>query len=558
MPFTEAATASRPIPSTTGPLTSLAPRYVAVLLAASLSLAFFGFRSNAFIGDGLRHLPALRTIVNGPPVSFEPKPWLEVYRAHYERVVVRNHFLYALIMRTAFALQRAVGIRGDAIIAMQAVNAMSAGIAAALFFLLLLRLGVPQGFSLVVTVGLCLSPFYLLAATNVAELAPALPFFLGALLVVSGPDIKPRQAMVAGLLAGMAAITYFLTGALVPCIAAAILFTRSPLRWRIRACCLFFAVFALIFLGIWVAVLFLSGAHTATDLVAAIVKSPQEGTYGGFKLGALVAAPVGLTEGFFPILPDDFRGLRALYHEMPWTVVVAAVVSLVVCGLLVGSIHLLRTRGMLKNPALLASVLALFLVEAVCLEFDPYYWKLQTLVLILFWTIVAVATASDKGERRLRWLLLLLVTAVAASGATALRTNIRPSQANQNAQQMHAIVGEGVVITGWSADVAQLWLYSNGENIISLPDFAFARALQPGRVEADLDAIIAKAAADGTKVYFYGLFDTDDANLTNTYVIRFRLTGFTSYVRGLQRNAQPLARFAQPGGHQTTLYLYNR
>ena len=81
----------------------LAPKYVAALLVFIFSIAFYEFRSSTLIGDGLRHLPALRTITQGPPVAFQPKPWLEVYRAHYDRAVVHNHFLFGLVMRTAFA-----------------------------------------------------------------------------------------------------------------------------------------------------------------------------------------------------------------------------------------------------------------------------------------------------------------------------------------------------------------------------------------------------------------------------------------------------------------------
>jgi hypothetical protein len=196
-------------------------------------------------------------------------------------------------------------------------------------------------------------------------------------------------------------------------------------------------------------------------------------------------------------------------------------------------------------------------VEAVCLWFDPYYPKLQIFALILFWLIVAVGFTSRQSDRAHHWFLLVFVAAVAVCGVRVLRTNIQPSQTNKNAQQLHAIVREGVLVTGWSSDVAHLWLYSNGDNIIPLPDFAFARNLQPSRVEADLDAIIKKATADGTKVYFYALFDAGDAELTNTYDIRFRLNGFASYLRSLQKDARPLGRFVQPGGHWSVLYVYN-
>jgi len=207
--------------------------------------------------------------------------------------------------------------------------------------------------------------------------------------------------------------------------------------------------------------------------------------------------------------------------------------------------------------ALLSSVLTFLLVEAACVEWDPYYQKLQIFALILFWLIVAVCFAGSQSDRAHRWFLLLFVAAVAASGVTVLRTNIQSSQTNQNAQQLHAIVGEGVLITGWSSDVAHLWLYSNGDTIIPLPDFALARNLQPSRVEADLNTMIKNATAAGTNVYFYGVFDADEADLTNVYETRFRLSGFTSYLRGLQQSARPVRRFEQPRGHWIVLYVHN-
>jgi len=73
------------------------------------------------------------------------------------------------------------------------------------------------------------------------------------------------------------------------------------------------------------------------------------------------------------------------------------------------------------------------------------------------------------------------------------------------------------LVTSWSSDVAHLWLYSDGSNIISLPDFVLTRNLQVSRVKKDLDAVIEQNIAEGRKVYFYGVFDGDDANLSNIY-----------------------------------------
>jgi hypothetical protein len=557
MPDPVAFTENHQTPARQGSVSFLAPKYVAALFILISSITFYEFRSSTFIGDGLRHLPAFRTITEGPPVVFQLKPWLEVYRAHYDRLVVHHHFLFGLTIRAAFALQRALGIGGDAIIAMQAVNAISAAIASGLFFLLVLRLGVPKWISLVVAVGLCLSPAYLLAATNVTEVALALPFFLGTLLVLADREFLGHSAALAGILVGLATITYLLAGSLVPCIAIAAIVSRSPFRSTIKTLFLFLSVFALVVLGIWVVVLFLSGVHSPANLATAILKFPEQGTYGRFKLGSLIATPIGLTQAFFQMLPDDFRGLRALYHQTPVIGLFVGVLSLITCGFLARAIYLLYKERMFQNLLLLSSVLTFLLVEAVCLWWDPYYPKLQIFALILFWQTVAVGFSSRQAGRAHRWFLLLFVAAVAAGGVRVLSTNIRPSETNKNAQQLHAIVREGVLITGWSSDVANLWLYSNGDNNIPLPDFALARNLQPNRVEEDLNAIINKATAGGTNVYFYGLFEDDDANLTNVYDNRFRLTGFTSYLRGLQQNARPVGRFKQPGGHWSVLYVYN-
>jgi hypothetical protein len=533
------------------------PRRLSVLLAVFLSVGFYSFRSTTFIGDGLRHLPALRMITEGSPVDFQPKPWLEVYTAHYDRAVVRNHFLFGLAMRAAFALQRALGIHGDATIAMQATNAISSAVAASLFFLLIVRLEVPKWISLAVTLGVCLSPSYLLEATNIAEVPIALPFFMASLLVMADGDFRVPHAVVAGICSGMTAITYLLAGSVVPSITLAVFASRRPFRKAINAILVYLFVFTVVFLGLWVVVLLLSGMQGVGNLAAAILKSPQQGTYGGFKLGSLVAGPIGLTQAFFPILPEDFRGLRSFYNQTPLAALFAGIVSLTMCVIFARSIYLTYKARIIRSVPILSALLALLLVEAVCVEFDPYYPKLQIFGLLLFWLIIAVGFTSSKSSIRDRRLLQLFVVAVALSGARVLWTNVQPSLSNGNAQELHSVVGEGVLITGWSSDVAHLWLYSNGENIIPLPDFAFARNLEQDRVEADLQMTIRMALAAGTKVYFYGVFDSDDADLTSLYEKRFRLAGFTSYLRNLQHDSRPLGRFKQPGGHWIVLYVYN-
>ena len=533
-----------------GPLSS---KGTAVLLVAIFCFTFYTFKSNTLIGDGLRHLPVLRTITQGTTTTFLPKPWLEIYRNHYDGLVVHNHFLFGATIRAAFALQQKLGIPGDALVAMQAVNAVSAAVAGGLFFLLALRVGVPKWISVAVTLGLCLSPAYLLAATNVAEAALALPFFVGTLLLLAGRPFVGWTPLAAGVLAGLAAIMYLLAGSLVPCIAVAVIATLFPSRLAIKPFLSFLATFGVVFIGIWVTVLVASGFRTPERLLRAVLQFPQQGTYGGFKLGSLIATPVGLTEAFIHVLPDDFVGLRSLYRHTPWPVLYVGAATLIVCSFLALVFYILFKRGMLRNLLILSSLLTFLLVEAACMEWDAYYQKLQIFALILCWVMVAAAFSRGRPADS-RWPLLLFVILVVAGGLWTLKNNVRPSQTRRNAEQLYSIVGNGVLITGWTSDVMHMLLFSNGDNFLSLPDFAMERNLKSKQVQEDLQAIIQQSTAHGRNVYFYGVFDEESGGSTDIYESRFRLIGFTDYLRSLQRKAQPVASLPQPGGRSMVLY----
>jgi len=534
----------------------LTTKVVATLLAAIFCFTFYVFKSNTLVGDGIRHLLTLRTITQGAVPTFQPQPWLEVYRHHYDDMVVHNHFLFDVTMRAAFELQQKLGIPGDALVAMGAVNALSAAVAGALFFLLALRVGVPKWVSLALTLGLCLSPAYLLAATNITETALSLPFFLGALLILADRPFAGWTPLAAGVLAALAAITYLLAGSLVPCIALAVVATQFRTRSVIKPLVLFLGSFAVFFVGIWVTVLLASGFRTPDRLLRAILQFPQQGTYGGFKLGSLIATPVGLTEAFIPVLPDDFQGLRSLYHQTPSAALYVGAATLLVCTFLLVVFYVLFKQGALRNLLILSCVLTFLLVEAACVEWDAYYQKLQLFALILCWVMVAAVFSRPPTPDR-RWSLLLFVPVVVVSGLWVLRNNVQPSQPRTNAQQLISIVGNGVLLTTWSADVMHMLLYPNAVNAISLPDFALARNLDSKRVQEDLQTIVQQATSQGKSVYFYGLFEEKTRGPSDVYENRFRLPGFTDYLRSLQQKAKPVATLPQPGGHSALLYIYS-
>jgi hypothetical protein len=532
-----------------------ASKAVAVLLVIILWVTFYSFRSNSLIGDGLRYLPVFRTILPGAPPTFQPGPWLEIYRSHYDELVVHNHFLFGATMRTAFALQQKLGIRGDAIVAMQALNSLCAAIAAALFFLLGLRLGLSRWVSLGVTSGLCLSPVYLLAATNITEVALALPFFIGTLLLLTDRQFFGWTPLAAGVLAGLAAICYAIAGSLVPAIAAALILARFPFRSAIKPLLLFLSTAGVVFAGIWVTVLVASGYHTLDRLLGAILQFPQQGTFPKFKLGSLVATPVGLTQGFLPVLPDDFAGLRSLYQQTPWSAVYVGAAALFVCTFLAAMLFVLFKRGMFRNPLLLSCLLAFLLVEAACAKWDTYYQKLHLFAVILCWVIVLIAL-TRRQTLDVRWLVLLFVTLVSANGLWVLKKNVEPSQMRSNAQQLQSIVGNGELISTWSGDVMHMFLYSNAGNVVSLPDLAFSRHLDSQEAQHALETIIQRTTAQGRSVYFYCLFDEKSGHPSDIYETRFRETGMTAYLDDLQRKARPIARLQQSSGQSIPLYLY--
>jgi len=523
----------------------------------AIGAIYWTCRSTTLIGDGLRHLPALRTIVPGTSLQFEPKPWLELYRNYYETAVVHNHVLFGLMARGGFAVSKVISRNGDAVVAMQFENCVAAALAAALFFLLLVQVGISEWIAVLVTTALSLTPVYITAGTNIAEAGLALPFFITSLLLLAKPTVTNRNAFFLGVTTALAADIYFLAGALVPCIAVALVPTQER-TWlkKLYPSFVFLGVFASVFLGIWVGVLYFAGIHDPAALALAILRFPQQGTYGGFKLGSLLATPIGMAQSLFSILPDSFVGLRQLYRTAPTTLLLAAVASLAILGALAFSIFRLVKYEQMRRPVMLASLLSFLLIEAVCVEWDPYYLKLQLFAVIPFFLLL---TAGLSGARR-KWsvgLMGTLLLGIAISGIHELVLNRRPSLSVQNARKLHAVVGESLLITGWSSDVAHLWLYSNGTNIVSLPDFALARKLETERVEADLNGLISKVSAEHGKVFFYGIFDPLQRNLTVVYETRFRLNGFGTYLKQFEGQLKEIDSFQQSGGTRCLLYELN-
>jgi hypothetical protein len=486
-------------------------------------------------------------------MQFEPKPWLEVYRNYYERAVVHNHFLFGLFARSGFALSRLISGNSDAVLAIRVENAFAAAIAAALFFLVLMRVTESWRMALPLAFGLCFAPAYIMAATNIAEVGLALPFFVGALYLLNrDPSIK--RVVLLGVIAALAADTYLLAGALVPGIAIALVdpASKTPFR-KATLSLLFLTVFGVCFLGIWLGVLYISGMHRLGALVTAVLHFPQEGTYGGFKLSSLIATPIGLVDALFGALPANFVGLRLFLRQSTGLAVFVLGVGLSLVVVIVATCRRLWRSGETWKPVVVAAVVAFLLIEAACIEWDPYYRKLQLFAAILLLLLLAAAFSHTRFRFRAPVSVLFLAGIIVSGGHQLIR-NRKPSPAITNAQKLHEIVRQRPLITGWSSDIAHLWLYSNGDNIISIPDFAFARHLNSGVVQSDLTRLVQQSISGGQSVFFYGLFSPSDKDLAHVYETRFHLDGLSGFLEDLKERSRPVAKFQQAGAADCFLY----
>jgi len=121
----------------------------------------------------------------------------------------------------AFALQRAIGIRGDATIAILPSTLFLQQLLADSSFCLLLRLGVPKGFPWLWRWPL---PFSCLSdcSDERAEVALALPFFLGTLLVFADREFLGYRPSWRVFLPGWR-LFLFAGRFMVPCITIAVI-----------------------------------------------------------------------------------------------------------------------------------------------------------------------------------------------------------------------------------------------------------------------------------------------------------------------------------------------
>jgi len=167
--------------------------------------------------------------------------------------------------------------------------------------------------------------------------------------------------------------------------------------------------------------------------------------------------------------------------------------------------------------------------------------------------LMALSRAQGSG---FRWLILLFTSIVFLGGVSVLRKNIEPSQMQANARELEQIVGDGELVTTWEGDVLHMFMYSNGSNIVSLPELAFTSHLDSEEAQRNLEATIEQATMQGRSVYFYGVFDEKSGRAYDIYETRFREKSMTAYLSNLQQRSKIILRLPQQSGGAIPLYRY--
>jgi hypothetical protein len=539
--------------------TRKAPELVALLVALVAVGCYLALPSSRHNPDGLRVFSGLRqaTVDTVGAVSFVPNGWFAGYQfPRYERANVQKHFLFPLYGFVGYRLARGFGYHGNGLRPLQVANAISAALAAGLFALLVgLLVGSPW-VVLVAGFGLVFSTAFSSMATSIAEVVPALPWLMLALiLLVTGEDLRPGRTACAGLLLGISAAFYFAGAAVGAALAVSLALRRAPRRALLLA-----GTMAVTVGATYILVLLLAGYHTLPQLGHALFFMPEQGTYGGLKPSNLVSIWLGFAGSIFPVLPDNFGGLRSLlsqsgigYRYFRSVVVIPLVVLLGFAFF--AALFLARSRLGAKARRTVVPGLAIFLgALAVSLVWDPYHLKLWTYSNIGLWLMVAGylarnATALDpprpthecltgptRQMSRTFWHPALIAVVLLCVLSTNLARRVLDAGVNPKWQAAQAVAGivnaepGNVVLGGWEDEFDYLTLLVPESNQVSLPDAVLENGCDSTRFAGYMAGMFAAEQDKAGTVFFLNLFNRSRAELDAFYTRRLRFPEFIAWL----------------------------
>lgn len=326
-------------------------------------------------------------------------------------------------------------------------------------------------------------------------------------------------------------------------------------------------------LAVYVGILLLAGYRSIPALWHSLTLMPEQGTYGGFKFSNLATALLGFASSVFPVLPDDFSGVRSLLSQLTSgsrfylsTVVLPLVVALALAFFI--SLLRLRSRFPRRYRFVIGLGLAVFggaLVSS--LFWDPYHPKLWMYSNIGLWLMAAgfVAYQAVGIPRRLdpkrstpgrqSALVTEIVFAVALFSIVSMNLARRITRAGPNprwatAQDIARIANtsnSNLVIGGWEDEFDYLTLLVPEARLISLPDFLFEQGRDSSRFARRLSEIVADRQSRAGRVYVVNVFNRTQSELETFYVRRLRFSPALSWLNRQRPNAQAVWRDSLTG-----------
>jgi hypothetical protein len=562
-----------------------APWLVVLLVFLVAAGGYLAFPSTRLNPDGLRVFPGLHrvTVDSFGRAGFVPNGWSAGYRApRYERANVQKHLLFPLYGFVGYRLALGFGYRGSGLKPLQAANAIAAALAVGLFALLVglltrsplravrrepsaqVRKGIFDlrscdlrsfALSLAAGFGLAFSTAFSSMATSIAEVVPALPWLLLALIIlVTEDDSRPGEIVCAGLALGISAAFYAASAAIGAALAAGLALRRASRRALLLAGTMAATVGA-----IYVIVLLLAGYHTLPQLGRALFFLPEQGTYGGLKPSNLVSIWLGFAGSIFPVLPDNFGGLRSLLaqsgagHQYLRSVVVTSLVVLLGGAFFVALFRARRhwAAGIRRVIGLGLAIFAGAL--AVSLAWDPYHLKLWTYSNVGLWLMVAGYFNPECGMQiaefrtrhsaiRIALITLVLLCVVSTNFARRIvdaGVNRKWQAAKAVARIVNAEPGN-VVFGGWEDEADYLALLVPESNQVSLPDVIMEQGRDSARFAGFVARTLAATQDKNGSVFFLNLFNRSPGELDALYARRLRFPEFVAWLDSYRPGSKPV------------------
>lgn len=494
------------------------------LAISTISLCLYLlFPSARYHPDGLRVLPALHRAKTASDTLtiYLPRPWHTGYQpTQFFRQNLQKHLLFPLYAHTAYHTARLFGYPGSGLKPLQIANAIGAAITVFLFVVILINRRTPTKTAIFSAVALSLSHAFIATATNITEVAPALPFLLLGIFL-----LDKNKPCAAGISLGISAGFYLLSLVMALGIALVLIY-RQRLRIALTA-----FISALLTTGsIYIGILLLAGYRNPEEIYQLLFFLPEQGTFGGFKPSHLVSLPLGFLNSLIPVLPENFAGIRQAISS-GGTAILALVVSIIIGAigiLLFFIIFILRSKD---NPW----GVAIFLATLICgLFWDPYHQKIWTYAIIGTFSVIPTALST---RRHFQPVLLLLLVPLFLFNSIRLIQNNRPDPGWHAARKIARFLTtqtpaekSGLLFGNWEPEFGYLPLLYPDSLLVPIPDLILETRRDTARFRARFDSLITSFRIQSGNVYFLNMLNRTEKQLKMFYSDRLKFPYFINYL----------------------------